>query len=1018
LFGYAGPALTSTTSFRDYQRTYTYAAAQQQGTDFGLPTLVQGTQFTEADNTTTITPQQAFTYDAYGNLICYNNGNQGSWILQYDALNRLTGVGDPDDNYITNAACNKTGGLRQHTANLTSYYPNGQVSQTQTPEQFRYSVATAFTYDADGNQVTETHHHDNSAANTNKYYDGADRLIEVWLPLDNRKLPGIPDSQNLYTPDLYAIYNCPWITRYLYDLTMGGQVSVTGSTTFNAYGNLYDTTELLPNAGGSAGPVLIGPSTPSSNQYYDVKASAFDALDRPTTKFYYVPGSLLSHSSDLRSTTLTYDVSGNAGFLSTSKDAVATTTTYTYDSVGHEASITFSDSTPSRSYVYDPDGRTANVVEQPYGTLYYTFDPDGMVATVKEPTGGGVTSPENPLTYHYYPNGWKSSIDVASSNFNQNGLFSYIYRADGKRTGIIIQATGKTRNLGWNYTAAGRVTSSNDTWLNPAVTYTYAGSYGDVTTQTLQEGSFSGINYDAEESPIGIASTPYGTQQQFHTNIRGEAFQSYGTGEVDAYTADGFVVAQPPGNGTSQNSESFDPVNAVLYHFETDDVASGLCTNKIDYGFDADGRQISAVDTVGTKSGSCPSPGSGGTYSRQYDAENHLVSETLTNWICKYGGECGANDNNSIKLSGTQSNVWGPNGHPIVISEPAGASQPAAYAATLHWDGDNILYTTTNPGGAADDIRVETLAEIAPGDPGYSDLDVWDRDWNGQLVGCWQQHNSTTTPPTGPCVPPDSTFGFKPDSSQIGGSGTGGSIPTIHFMYRRTDGFADNLNVIQGTRTYSAGLQAWTTPDAYQGDVHDPMSQKPYMWNRNNPTGYQDPTGFIVAFTNDYIRRLVNAMEKASSTFAARMDTLMKDKNTYTFSAEPKAAEGTGGEYDPDSRTVSIDMSQSKGLIEGQIAHEATHAWHHSKDPTGFSARKNESAVCSGDCSKFSGPAHTSSEPYNREEQQTYKDAHPISDEDSSVTWLGPDWQGSQSMDWPSFQQFFGGQDPEIRIPL
>ncbi len=35
----------------------------------------------------------------------------------------------------------------------------------------------------------------------------------------------------------------------------------------------------------------------------------------------------------------------------------------------------------------------------------------------------------------------------------------------------------------------------------------------------------------------------------------------------------------------------------------------------------------------------------------------------------------------------------------------------------------------------------------------------------------------------------------------------------------------------------------WTSPDAYAGNVHDPMSQKPFMYNRNNTYEYSDPSG-------------------------------------------------------------------------------------------------------------------------------------------------------------------------------
>jgi RHS repeat-associated protein len=60
----------------------------------------------------------------------------------------------------------------------------------------------------------------------------------------------------------------------------------------------------------------------------------------------------------------------------------------------------------------------------------------------------------------------------------------------------------------------------------------------------------------------------------------------------------------------------------------------------------------------------------------------------------------------------------------------------------------------------------------------------------------------------------------------------------------RTDGIYDGASVIQGVRTYDAEVGGWTTPDAFAGTVDDPMSQKSYMWNRNNPVSYEDPTGY------------------------------------------------------------------------------------------------------------------------------------------------------------------------------
>jgi hypothetical protein len=67
------------------------------------------------------------------------------------------------------------------------------------------------------------------------------------------------------------------------------------------------------------------------------------------------------------------------------------------------------------------------------------------------------------------------------------------------------------------------------------------------------------------------------------------------------------------------------------------------------------------------------------------------------------------------------------------------------------------------------------------------------------------------------------------------------------FPYTRPDGFDVGLGTgvtISGVRVQDNASGKWTTPDAYAGDVHDPMSQKSFMWNNNNPYTYSDPNGY------------------------------------------------------------------------------------------------------------------------------------------------------------------------------
>jgi hypothetical protein len=62
----------------------------------------------------------------------------------------------------------------------------------------------------------------------------------------------------------------------------------------------------------------------------------------------------------------------------------------------------------------------------------------------------------------------------------------------------------------------------------------------------------------------------------------------------------------------------------------------------------------------------------------------------------------------------------------------------------------------------------------------------------------------------------------------------------------RTDGFEDGVNTIQGVRAFDSNAGQWVSPDAYTGDVHDPMSQRAYVWNGANPVVFADPSGYGV----------------------------------------------------------------------------------------------------------------------------------------------------------------------------
>ena len=141
----------------------------------------------------------------------------------------------------------------------------------------------------------------------------------------------------------------------------------------------------------------------------------------------------------------------------------------------------------------------------------------------------------------------------------------------------------------------------------------------------------------------------------------------------------------------------------------------------------------------------------GNTQTKVYDDENHLVSAAYT------------------QISGTGSQLlaynWGPNGHPIQIgSTPTGmVGSPSNMAyETLHWDGDQLLFTT-GPSGALDEIKIGTIGDITPQDPTYKGLTFYDRDSSGIVGFC---HNATGASGTGSADPyiRNTKFGSLPVS--------------------------------------------------------------------------------------------------------------------------------------------------------------------------------------------------------------------------------------------------------------
>lgn len=655
----------------------------------------------------------------------------------------------------------------------------------------------------------------------------------------------------------------PWLTRYLYDLTQGGTVAFNGSPYYAAYGNLYATQELLPNGGTSQ--TYTG--APIANATFQpLTGTQYDALDRAVGGYRIVNG-----ANALATTT--FDHPGEYGLVSQQCQPPIPGHTlcknFAYDNDSRVTSIAYSDpSSSTRSFTYDPDGRTLSAANAD-GTQSSWYDSEGRIVNTKEPTHG--TSPAT-YTHEFYADGKLKQLDLASNALAANGLFVYSYTNQGlSGHTTITDPPAVNVTVTYGYTPAGRIASRSESGSgangNPT-SWSYD-AYGQLRGVTYpQQPPIQNYTYDPEGDLLSFGTPGQGVSQSFSYTMRGEALPATLPGGNPLFgnpgtyaMANGAQVQTATGTGIVSYSATWDDRMGVMTAMTINPTTFPL--TQTSFSYDAAGRET-GNGSSNCSDASCDTHTASGA-SRTYDVDNQTL-DTQQWWSYTKGQSSGAAANVSVY-------DWGPNDHPIRIgSADSSTSTPppdsAATYDTLHWDGNQLVFTTTST-GVVDDIKVGSSGDITPTDSGYSGITFWDRGPGGAVVYC---HNASGSGGSGqipvlpmfmawsssPCAafnqPPSGsfpssmlwftglgTFGAYSGHPRAGGVGQG----KIVGMYR-TDGLSDGANTIQGVRTTDAMSGTWTTPDAFAGVVGDPSSQKAYMWNGNNPLAYSDPTGYAI----------------------------------------------------------------------------------------------------------------------------------------------------------------------------
>ncbi len=856
-----------------YVRTYSFDPSRQGGTDYGLPTSVVGG--VTSDNGRQ--PRQDFWYDPQGNLACYSSGS-GQWIMSYDQLGRVLFRGDPDDASHSSSYCTKTGAQPGwSTWSATSYYPDGQVQFTQSASQSAAGTSTSFTYDLDGNEQSETHHYGCLAVSsctpgvTQKWYDGADRLVEVSLPYDGWDIQGYP-----------------WMTRYIYDLSKGGTTNYQGMN-LSAYGNLVMTEQFLSGTVFTPYTNTLGPNntpTPlpiSSGSWQQVRATRFDALDRATAQFEAAFGNQPKVSD-------TYDASAEAGLLSSEALATGELKTYSYDGDGRKTDVTYSNGgavvTPNVHFDFDADGRPITKHTSALGDETLQYDGLGMVTGDTKPLSlGGAT-----VSYDYYEDGTRKDLNFNSSSYSVAQLYRYSYRTDGKRTALTLS---NGTSFQWTYTTAGRLLTQTDPLTGKTITpdscysrnlygsctllyypqLTYApytlgrDSYGRVQSVALPETPFtySAMTYDLED---GIAQQNETSVQNNSTTTQTLCLAStvrdakpplsigpYGSCASTAHPAPAIygpaIFAYYVDNLPSSSVSMLTPwmLDARAGQLKSWSVAQPDGNpDGSQYSYDLSGRLVGDNEQIHLTQMAQPSGGdhlySTGTRTKAYDAENRIAQQTSSldsGTNVDSGGYWRDTDHQPYDI---QSIAYDADGHPslFALTNTPNATSPNPMSFIWLWDGSDRLAecrnmgSSTPPACGAGSFSIEGLGEY---NPSGSYTAVYDRDASGAVVTKHDGYgfDKWTSGLRQPGVHGVSATAWGPGSQQY-------PIFTQYDGKLTVDGWTLDNNTWQGVRTFDASIGQWNTPDAYAGDVHDPMSQQPYMWNRNNPYTYSDPSGF------------------------------------------------------------------------------------------------------------------------------------------------------------------------------
>lgn len=666
----------------------------------------QGHILTEIDPLNHVT---ANTYDAAGNLVQVTDPTGGSITYTYgDKGLKTSQTSSPDGIlfYTTTYEYDTRGNLIKEIDPLghethfeyDTLSRQTKVTKTRTTSSGPVPVITEFTYDGEGNILTETLA--NGAVRTYEY-DALGNKTAAIDPLGRRteytyeargNLIGTTAPDGRMTASLFDFEN-----RLVSSTDRAGNVT---HNTYNFSDHLIKTTY---------------PDNTFIENTYD-EADRLVKIRNPNgaeTRYEYDGAGRLTKLTDSLLNTVIYEYDA-AGRRSKMIDSLARETQYEYDFMGRSTRTTFSNGTIQQT-TYDLLGRKTSETDQAGNTTQYEYDAMGQLIAVIDALGQTTsyaydelgnkirqTDANNHVTLWAYDNvgnllsrtlpmgmsehftydlagNLESETDfngatthytydelnrLVLKTFTDNSSVSYTYTVTGKRASV----TDANGTASYIYDIRNRLTTlSNPDGSSLIYTYDAAGNRLATTVQSGTTTTSSLVHeYDTLNRLIKVTDTNSGITSYEYDAIGNRTKMTYPNGVEARYTYDNLnrlvtLENVAPDNSTlssytytlgasgnrlqvvENSGRTVDYAYDGIYRLTEESITndpSGV-TDTITYTYDAFGNRLTKMDSAGT-------------IFYVYDANDRLTSETGAGFTRNYtydsnGNRTGANDSTESK---------------------------------------------------------------------------------------------------------------------------------------------------------------------------------------------------------------------------------------------------------------------------------------------------------------------------------------------------------------------------------